>query len=92
MARKVAHSAFEAYKARFTDYSPTTHWKTDDRADISFSVKGMTLKGGVEVTDKSIDLELEVPFILKPFKGKAMGIIENEIKEWIAKATRGEIA
>ena len=58
----------------------------DDKAEISFSVKGMTLKGGVEVKDNSIDMDLEVPFMLKPFQGKAVSVIEGEIKKWIGKA------
>ena len=85
-ARKVAAAAFDSYKARFAEYNPTTKWLNDDKAEISFSVKGMTLKGGVEVKDKSIDMDLEVPFMLKPFQGKAVSVIEGEIKKWIGKA------
>lgn len=89
-ARKVARSAFSAYEKRFSDYSPKTTWKSDDKAEISFSAKGIALKGQVEVTDKTIDLDLDVPFLLKPFKGKAVAVIEKEIKEWIGKAEKGE--
>jgi hypothetical protein len=85
-ARKVAAAAFDSYKARFAEYNPTTNWINQDRAEIAFKVKGMNLKGGVEVKDSSIDLELEVPFMLKPFQGKAVSVIENEIKKWIGKA------
>ena len=91
MARKVARSAFEAYSKRFAEYNPSTHWRTDDEADISFSVKGMALKGALSVAESSIDLDLQVPFMLKPFKGKALAVIEKEIKEWVGKAERGEI-
>ncbi len=91
MARKVARAAFESYAKRFADYSPTTTWRTDDQADIGFSIKGMSLKGAVGVTDRSIDLDLEVPFMLKPFKGKALQVIEREIKEWIGKAEAGAL-
>jgi hypothetical protein len=45
----------------------------------------MSLNGAVEVKDKSIDLELDVPFLLKPFQGQAISVIEGEIKEWLAK-------
>lgn len=90
-ARKVAHSAFESYAKRFSEYNPKTNWKSEDSADIGFSVKGMSLNGSVEVTDKSIDLNLDVPFMLKPFKGKAVEVIEREIKVWIGKAEKGEL-
>lgn len=90
-ARKVARSAFEAYEKRFAEYHPRTTWKSEDAADISFSAKGISLTGAVAVTDDSIDLNLDVPFLLRPFKGKAIAVIEKEINEWIGKAERGEI-
>jgi|SRR5690606_30731968 len=90
-AKKVAHAAFDSYKARFSQYNPTVNWASETRADIGFNVKGMKLKGGVEVKAKSFDLELEVPFLLKPFRGKAISVIEEEIRKWIAKAKVGEI-
>lgn len=90
-ARTVAHKAFETYAARFAEYSPQTNWKSDDAAEISFSVKGMTLKGEVAVQESSIDIKMDVPFMLKPFQGKAVSVIEKEIVQWIDKAKAGEI-
>ena len=91
MARKVARAAFSAYAKRFSEYNPTTQWKSDDTADIGFSVKGMSIKGAVLVTKQSIDIDLSVPFLMKPFQGKAVAVIEKEIKNWIRKAESGEI-
>ena len=91
MARKVVQAALDSYAQRFSDYHPTTHWKNDDAADIGFTVKGMHLKGTVMVAESAIDLDLDVPFLLKPFKGKAISVIEGEIRQWIKKAEKGEI-
>lgn len=90
-ARQVARAAFESYAKRFADYKPVTTWKSEDTADISFSVKGISLNGAIAVADHSIDLDLNVPFMLKPFKGKALEVIEREIRVWIAKAEKGEL-
>jgi hypothetical protein len=90
-ARKVTEAAFESYQRKLAKYHPTTRWVSEARAEISFSVKGITLKGALEVGEKSIDMELEVPFLLRPFKGKALSIIEGEIREWMVKAKDGEI-
>lgn len=90
-ARKVADSAFESYKSRFTDYKPTSRWVTDDRAEIAFNVKGVTLSGNVEVKEDTFEMELDVPFMLRPFKGKALSVIEGEIRKWIGKAESGEV-
>lgn len=91
MAKKVATSALDSYAERFASYNPTSNWTSETHADIGFAVKGASLKGGIDVTTTSIDLELEVPFLLRPFKGKAIGVIEEEIKGWLKKAEAGEL-
>jgi hypothetical protein len=84
-AKKVTESALSTYAEKFAKYSPKTSWASPSRANISFSVKGMSLSGAVEVKEKSIELELDVPFLLKPFQGQAISVIEGEIKAWLAK-------
>jgi hypothetical protein len=84
-AKKVAESALGSYAEKFAKYSPKTNWTSPSRAQISFNVKGMNLNGAVEVKETSIDLELDVPFLLRPFQGQAVSVIEGEIKEWLAK-------
>ena len=84
-AKKVTESALASYAAKFSQYSPTTTWTGPTSAKISFNVKGMTLTGGVEIRDKSIDLDLDVPFLLRPFQGKAIAVIESEIRTWLDK-------
>ncbi len=90
-ARKVTNAAWSTYSQRFAKYSPSMNWVSDDRADIGFVAKGISLNGSIEVLDSSIELELDVPFLLRPFKGIAIGVIEEEIKAWIAKCKAGEI-
>ena len=91
LAKKAAVAAFDAYQQRFGKYHPTAQWVQDDKADISFSVGGKKLKGSLEVNDRSIDMELDVPFLLRPFQGQAIGVIEGEINNWISKAKTGQI-
>jgi hypothetical protein len=90
-AKKVALAAFASYEKKLAKYHPRTDWVSDRRAQISFSVKGMTLRGAVEVKDQSIEMELDVPFLFRPFQGVAMNLIEEEIREWAAKAQAGEV-
>jgi hypothetical protein len=84
-AKKVTEAALGSYAAKFAKYNPTTTWTTPNKAQISFSVKGMSLKGGIEVKDKTIDLDLDVPFLLRPFQGQAVSVIDGEIRAWLAK-------
>ncbi|MEZ4225570.1 MAG: polyhydroxyalkanoic acid system family protein [Polyangiaceae bacterium] len=90
-AKEVAIKAFDSYKERFAKYEPRATWVSDERADISFRAKGISLSGSLEVRESAIDMDLEVPFILKPFKNKALSVIEDEIKHWIGKASAGEL-
>lgn len=91
LAQTAAHKAFESYKERFAQYNPTATWHDEDHAEVGFTAKGITLNGEVEITDHEIILDLDVPFILKPFKKKAVGVIEGEIQKWVDKAQKGEL-
>lgn len=88
-AKKVAEAALSSYQQKFAKYQPQARWTSDTRANISFSVKGMSLSGALEVRATTIEMELDVPFLLKPFQGKAVGVIEEEINAWIAKEKQG---
>ena len=90
-ARAVAEAAFESYQQKFAKYGPKATWAADSHADIQFTVKGVTLQGALAVTDRTIDMELSVPFLFRPFQGVALRMIEQEINEWLAKARAGEI-
>jgi hypothetical protein len=90
-AKQVADSALKSYADKFSQYSPRSTWVSPTKADISFNVKGMTLNGALEIRDKDYELDLDVPFLLRPFKGTAMSVIEQEIQKWVSKAKSGEV-
>ncbi|MEO8900427.1 MAG: polyhydroxyalkanoic acid system family protein [Polyangiaceae bacterium] len=85
-AKKVAESALSTYAQKYAAYHPSVNWTAPYQATISFKVKGMSLGGTLEVLEKSIDLDIDVPFLLRPFKSQALGVIEGEINAWIKKA------
>jgi hypothetical protein len=76
---------------RYPDYKPTLVWASERRADITFNAKGLKLDGAMLIEVRAIALELDVPFLLRPFQKKAMEIIEREVQVWLAKARAGEI-
>lgn len=90
-ARKVTDKAFESYAAKFGDYSPTAEWVSETKSNIGFQAKGIKLNGSIELQPHAVELELDVPFLLRPFKASAIKIIDTEIREWIVKAERGEL-
>lgn len=92
LGKKVTVAAFAAYAQKYAEYNPRMTWTGDYRADAAFTVKGFELKGTVEVRDREVALDLSVPLLLRPFKSKALEVIEREIKVWVEKARRGEVA
>ncbi len=91
LAHRCVEKAFESYSARFSDYSPTMTWASESLAKVGFNAKGLKLNGSIAIKPKTIELELEVPFLLRIFKAKAMEVIEEEIRMWIGKAKAGQI-
>jgi Putative polyhydroxyalkanoic acid system protein (PHA_gran_rgn) len=91
MAKKVADAALQAYKARFAEYDPQITWVNDRLAEVTFRAKGMSMKGSFEIKDTAVDMDMEVPLLLRPFKNKALEVIEEQIKKWIDKARTGEL-
>ena len=91
MAKKACVKAFESYAERFAKYQPTADWVSDDSANVGFEAKGVKLGGSVVLREGAVDLDMDVPFIFKPFRNKAMEVIEREIREWIGRAENGEL-
>ena len=91
LAKRAAERAFASYKAKYSEYNPTLTWVSDDRAKASFTAKGITLNGAIELLPKAITFDLDVPFLLRPFKKTAMTIMDRELTHWIAKAKAGEL-
>ncbi len=88
-ARKAAEKSFASYAIRFAKYQPKANWPTDTHCDVSFTVKGLKLEGTIDLEPKAIDLDLDVPFLFRPFKSRALAKIEEEIEKWIQKAKDG---
>jgi hypothetical protein len=91
LAKRVADRAFAEYKSRFPDYQPSLQWVSEQRAHIAFSAKGLKLAGAMLIEARTIALELDVPFLFRPFQKAAIEVIEREVNVWLAKARAGEL-
>ena len=91
LAKLAAERAAEAYGKRFAEYEYRAKWVSDRRVELGFTVVGKRLEGAMTVKDDHLELELDVPFLFRPFRGKAIEIIEKEARTWIDKARRGEL-
>ncbi|NOX92485.1 MAG: hypothetical protein GXP18_08570 [Gammaproteobacteria bacterium] len=84
-------AALQSYERKFSEYNPSTRWVSDIKAEISFRISSAKLYGSLVVHEREIDLHLDVPFLLRPFKNKALGIVEKEILLWVRKVELNEI-
>jgi hypothetical protein len=91
LAKAATIAAFASYKQKYGEYSPTTTWTSDYRATVTFSVKGFSLDGKILIEDREVVMDMDVPFVLRPFKKRALEIIEREIQLWCKRAKNGEI-
>lgn len=91
LARKAAEAAIHSYTERFAEYHPTVQWISDQLAVVAFKVKGVVLKAKVELHPNAIAADMDVPFLLRMFTGKATEVIDGEIQKWIGKAKAGEL-
>lgn len=83
--------AWETYSQRLAKYNPRANWTSDSHADISFEAKGIKLKGALDLQPHKIIMDLDVPFILRVFQKKAIGVIDAEIQKWVGRAKAGEL-
>jgi hypothetical protein len=91
VAKKVAEKAFDSYREKYAEYRPRLVWVSERHAEASFSVKGVSIKGKVELKARAIVFELDVPFLFRPFKSRAVAVMERELQHWTTKAEQGEI-
>jgi hypothetical protein len=90
-AKQAIETAINVYSRKFPQYQPKTRWPSDSQAQVTFNVKGMTLTATINIHPRTIESEMQVPFIFLPFRGRALKVIEDEIRKWVARAKAGEI-
>lgn len=91
LARRVARRALESYRDQFPELKPGGEWTDPDHARLWFTAPGARLEGRVKVLASAIELELDVPFLFRPFRKQAIRVIEEEVREWIERAKAGEL-
>lgn len=92
LAKLAAERAAESYAKRFAEYDYKATWVSSSRVELGFTVMGKRLTGAMNVKARKVELELEVPLVFRPFRGKALEIIEREARVWLEKAKNGELS
>lgn len=92
LARKAADHALQSYRERFPHFEPQVTWTDDKTAQVALKAKGICLTGVFQILPDAVSIDMDVPLLLRPFRAKAMQVIERQICEWIAKAKAGDLA
>lgn len=90
-ARDAIDTALQVYCRKFPEYQAQTTWVTQNRAQTSFRVKGMTLVAEVEILGDRLEMGMDVPLMFWPLRGVALRLIEAEIRKWLGRAKAGEL-
>ncbi len=91
LARRAAAAALAHFQARFPTSHITPDWLSPDEAVVAFTIKGFHLKPRIRLRPGLIDVEIDIPFLARPFEARARARIERELALWIDKARRGEL-
>lgn len=83
-----AKKAIAEYTTKYAQYEPQFVWEGEQKISIKFSTKGITIQGVVFLNPQELKLELEVPFLLRMFKNKAIELIDKEAQKWLIPPTK----
>lgn len=81
----------EVYVQRFAEYNATASWLSEDKVEVRFKVKGVSLAGQLELMPREIGLDMKVPLPFQLFRSRALKAIEDEVKPWLERAKAGEL-
>ena len=90
-AKEAIEAAIKVYSRKFPEFQPRTTWLNDSKAQVTFRVKSLTLTANIEILPNTIESDMDVPFVFLPFRSRALRVIEDEIRKWVARAKAGEI-
>jgi len=92
LAKKAADAALQEYRTKYPNFDPLVTWTDEHTAQIELKAKGLSLKGVFEILPDAVAMDMEVPLLLRPFKQKALEVIEQQILQWIDRAKNGQLA
>src|SRR5262245_18891323 len=83
-SKQIFNRAFAQHQKRFAEYEPKSRWLDDQHAEVRFNVKGIRMTATVEFRPRSVEIDLDVPFLFRPFRSIGIRILEQELRKMIA--------
>jgi len=91
VARMATRAALDSYRARFAHLGPDGRWLDDDNVELSFVLRGRRVDARLRVEPDAIVISLSLPRLFRPFRRRAVAVIEQEVRRWVERARRGEL-
>ena len=89
--KTVIEKAYDSYKERLADYSPSLKWNDDRSATVTFTVMKKSINTDFVITANEVRIEGSIPFLFRPFESKIEKVVGGEVEKWIAKEKAGEL-
>ena len=82
-ARALIDEAFAHYAARYPVANLQLTWHSEQHAELGGLARGLKLRAKIELTPGQCLLDVDVPFVLRPFQDVAKRAIEREVGRWL---------
>lgn len=83
-SKQIADRALGRYEKQLAKYEPTVRWLDDRHAEVHFQAKGLQVSGSVELRPGAVEIDLDVPFFFRAFRGVAIRLLDEELRKLIA--------
>jgi hypothetical protein len=90
LALRTARAAVEHYRTRYARFEPKVRWIDEHKATIAFVAKRVPVEVCVDIRPGAIDIDIEVPFLLRIFRQRAIDRVEADFAGWLTRARAGE--
>ncbi len=84
-ARALVDEAFAYYREQFASYNPVATWSSPEQGPLTVEALGKKLAVHVSLTNDRVDLEGDLPLLLRPFSSKITSVLDGKIAEWATK-------
>lgn len=82
-AKRAVEAAWAEYSRRFARFDPQLRWLAPDHARLGFSAVGRSFDAQVRVLEHGLEVDMDVPLLLRPLVGRATAAIDREVARWV---------
>jgi hypothetical protein len=89
-SRELAVQAWEHYSRLYARNNPSLRWIDENKGVVAWTtfVGGVDLQCTVELRERSAELEMDVPLLMRPLVKVGIALVEAEVARFI-KSTSG---